>query len=90
MDADKKPRLTKRTRLHTDPVSGQPVLMHQEAVLVLNESGYEILRLCDGTHTLSEIIQDMENKYPAAQSILAREVTEYIEVIGQKGLLEWM
>ncbi len=66
------------------------MLMHQEAVLVLNESGYEILHLCDGTHTLSEIIQDLENKYPAAQSILAREVTEYIEVIGQKGLLEWM
>jgi pyrroloquinoline quinone biosynthesis protein D len=90
MDADKKPRLTKQARLHIDPVSGQPVLMHQEAVLVLNDSGYEILRLCDGTHTLSEIIQDLENKYPAAQSILAQEVTQYIELIGQKGILEWM
>jgi pyrroloquinoline quinone biosynthesis protein D len=89
MDADKKPRLTKRARLHIDPVSGQPVLMHQEAVLVLNDSGYEILRLCDGTHTLSEIVQALENEYPAAQSILAREVAEYIELIGQKGLLEW-
>lgn len=89
MDPDKKPRLTKRARLHTDPVTGQPVLMYQEAVLVLNESGSEILRLCDGTHTLSEIIQDLENQYPAAPSILAREVAEYIEGIGQKGLLEW-
>jgi pyrroloquinoline quinone biosynthesis protein D len=89
MDPDKRPRLTKRARLQTDPVSGQPVLMHQEAVLVLNDSGYEILRLCDGSHTLSEIIQNLDNKYPAARSILAQEVTEYIEVIGQKGLLEW-
>jgi pyrroloquinoline quinone biosynthesis protein D len=90
MDADKKPRLTKHARLHIDPVRDQPVLMHQEAVLVLNDSGYQILGLCDGTHTLSEIIQNLEHKYPAAQSILAREVTEYIELIRQKGLLEWM
>jgi pyrroloquinoline quinone biosynthesis protein D len=89
MDADKKPRLTKGARLHIDPVSGQPVLMHQEAILVLNESGHEILCLCDGARTLSEIVSDLENRYPSARSILGREVTEYLEVIGQKGLLEW-
>jgi pyrroloquinoline quinone biosynthesis protein D len=86
----KRPRLAKRARLHTDPVSGKPVLMHQEAVLVLNQSGYEILRLCDGTRTLSEVIQDLENRYPAAGSVLSQEISEYIEAISQKGLIEWI
>jgi pyrroloquinoline quinone biosynthesis protein D len=86
----KRPRLAKRARLHTDPVSGKPVLMHQEAILVLNHSGYEILRLCDGTHTLSEVIQDLENRYPAARPVLSQEVSEYLEAISQKGLIEWI
>jgi pyrroloquinoline quinone biosynthesis protein D len=57
---------------------------------VLNETGYEILRLCDGTRTLSEIIQKLANEYPAAQSILSREVSQYIQAISQKGLIEWI
>ncbi len=85
-----RPRLAKRARLQSDPVSGKPVLLHQEAVIVLNHSGYEILRLCDGTHALSEIIQDLENKYPTAKSLLSQEVLNYIEAISQKGLIEWI
>ena len=64
--------------------------MHQEEVLLLNCSGYEILRLCDGTHTLSEVIQELENRYPEAGPILKREVAEYVEAISQKGLIEWI
>jgi pyrroloquinoline quinone biosynthesis protein D len=86
---DKRPRLAKRARLHIDPVSGNPVLMHQEAILMLNCSGYEILCLCDGRHTLSEVIQVLESRHPEARSILAQEVPAYVEAINQKGLIEW-
>jgi pyrroloquinoline quinone biosynthesis protein D len=85
-----RPRLAKRVRLQIDAVSGNPVLLHQEAIMVLNETGYEILRLCDGTRTLREILQDLENQYPAAKSILAREVLQYFEAISQRGLVEWV
>jgi pyrroloquinoline quinone biosynthesis protein D len=85
-----RPRLAKRVRLQTDAVSGNPVLLHQEAVVVLNQTGYEILRLCDGTRTLGEIIKDLETQYPAAQSILPREVSQYLEAISQQGLIEWI
>jgi pyrroloquinoline quinone biosynthesis protein D len=85
-----RPRLAKRVRLQIDPASGEPVLLHQEAVIVLNDSGYEILSLCDGMHTLSEIIQGLESIYPTAKPILAQEVLHYIEAISQKGLVEWI
>ena len=84
------PRLAKRVRLQTDAVSGNSILLDQEVVIVLNQSGYEILRLCDGTHTLSEIIRELETQYQAAKSILSQEVLQYIESISQKGLIEWM
>jgi pyrroloquinoline quinone biosynthesis protein D len=87
---NKRPRLAKRVRLQIDAVSGYPVLLHQEAIMVLNQTGYEILRLCDGTHTLREILQDLENQYPAAKSILSQEVLQYFEAISQRGLIEWV
>ena len=86
----KRPHLPKRARLHIDPVTGNPVLMDQEAILILNRTGYEILRLCDGTHTLSEVIQVLASRYPETASILAQEVAEYIDAIDQRGLIEWI
>jgi len=87
--SNNRPCLAKRVRLQTDPISGNPVLLLPESVMVLNQTGYEILRLCDGTHTVSQIIQDLENQYPAAGPILAREIFQYLEAISQKGLIEW-
>ena len=34
---------------------------------MLNHSGYEILRLCDGTHTLTEIIPRLGNPISGCQ-----------------------
>jgi pyrroloquinoline quinone biosynthesis protein D len=84
-----RPCLAKRGRLQIDPVNGNPVLLLPEAVIMLNQTGYEILRLCDGTHTVSEIIQALENQYPAAKPILSREVFQYLQAISQRGLIEW-
>ena len=88
--SNSRPCLAKRARLQCDPLRGDPVLLHQEAVIVLNQTGYEILRLCDGTRTVPEIVQALENKYPAAQLILPREISQYLEAISQKGLIEWI
>jgi pyrroloquinoline quinone biosynthesis protein D len=88
--AKNRPLLAKRVRLQIDAVSSNPVLLHQEAVVVLNQTGYEILRLCDGTRTLREILQDLENQYPAAKSVVSVEVLEYLEAISQRGLIEWV
>ena len=86
---DGRPRLAKRVRLQIDVLSGNPVLLHQEAVILLNQTGYDILQLCDGTRTLSEIIQNLETRYLAAESVLSGEVLEYIQAISMKGLIEW-
>ena len=60
-----------------------------ETIIVLNQTGYEILRLCDGSHTVSEIIHTMGNKYSADSLTLSREISEYLQAISQKGLIAW-
>ena len=84
-----RPRLAKRARLQIDPISKKPVLQSQESVILLNSTGHEILVRCDGTRTLSEIIEELALQYPAAKSRLAREVSQYVEHLGGKGLLVW-
>jgi pyrroloquinoline quinone biosynthesis protein D len=87
---EKRPHLAKRARLQIDAMTGNPILMDQEAILILNCSGYEILRLCDRSHTLSAVVRALEGRYPENASILVQEVAEYIEAINQRGLIEWI
>jgi pyrroloquinoline quinone biosynthesis protein D len=84
-----RPRLAKRVRLQIDPITQKPVLQNQESVILLNRTGQQILARCDGTRTLSEIIEELGVQYPVARSKLAREVSQYIEHLGGKGLLVW-
>jgi|GraSoi2013_100cm_1033763.scaffolds.fasta_scaffold10984_3 pyrroloquinoline quinone biosynthesis protein D len=85
-----RPCLAKRVRLQIDPVSGKPVLLNQEAVILLNRTGYEILEQCDGTRTLTEIIEELGNRYAIAKTTLTQDVSQYVEKLNQKGLLQWI
>jgi pyrroloquinoline quinone biosynthesis protein D len=84
-----RPCLAKCARLQIDPVSGKPVLLSQEAVILLNRTGYEILALCDGTRSITEIIEGLGMQYSIAKTTLAQEVSEYLEKLNQRGLLQW-
>jgi pyrroloquinoline quinone biosynthesis protein D len=84
----RRPRLAKRVRLQIDPVSAKPVLLNQEGIVLLNRTGHEILLRCDGTRTLSEIIEELGNQYGIAT--LAQEVLQYVEHLRREGLLEWI
>ena len=84
------PRLAKRVRLQIDSISGKPVLLYQETVLWLNHSGYQVLRLCDGTQTVAEIVGALAKEYQTADSTLSRSIAEFVGAISQEGLIEWV
>jgi pyrroloquinoline quinone biosynthesis protein D len=88
--ASKRPSLVKHVRLQIDRVTGEPVLLSQEAVLTLNRSGYEVLQRCDGTRTLTQLISELEAQYQATNGTLGPDVLRYVEELSQKGLLQWI
>jgi pyrroloquinoline quinone biosynthesis protein D len=88
--ASQRPSLVKHVRLQIDPVTGEPVLLSQEAVLTLNRSGYEILQRCDGSRTLSQLIRELETQYQVPNGKLAPDVLRYVDKLTQKGLLQWI
>jgi pyrroloquinoline quinone biosynthesis protein D len=88
--ASQRPALVKHVRLQIDPVTGEPVLLSQEAVLTLNRSGYEILQRCDGSRTLTQLIRELETQYQVTNGKLVPDVLRYVDILSQKGLLQWI
>ena len=88
--ASQRPSLVKHVRLQIDPMTGEPVLLSQEAVLTLNRPGYEILQRCDGTRTLTQLISELEVQYQATNGTLGPDVLRYVDELSQKGLLQWI
>lgn len=58
-----RPRLARHVRLTFSRTRQCQVLLHPETVVVLNGSGADILELCDGRHTVAEIVAELGARY---------------------------
>jgi coenzyme PQQ biosynthesis protein PqqD len=67
--------LWRLARLEFDHVRARPVLQYPEGAMLLNETGAEILRLCDGTRTVGDIAATLGAKYGAD---VTADVAEYL------------
>jgi pyrroloquinoline quinone biosynthesis protein D len=61
-DSDR-PRLARHVRLSFSRTRQRHVLLHPETVVVLNATGAAILELCDGRHTVAEIVTELGTRY---------------------------
>ena len=84
-----RPRLAARARLKFDPVAKQELILFPEAALALNETGAAIVRLCDGARSIDEIVDQLSKNYcNAERDALRREVTDFLDTIRARGLLQ--
>ena len=65
MDAGSTPRLVPKAMLKRDKVRDADLLLLPERVVRLNTSGAAILRLCDGTRTVRELVERLEEEFGA-------------------------
>lgn len=61
--ATNRPHLARLVRLDWDDVRESYVLLAPEGVIVLNQTGATILRLCDGERTVEEIVEELRGQY---------------------------
>jgi pyrroloquinoline quinone biosynthesis protein D len=83
-----RPKLARRARLQRDRVTGKPVLLYPEGVLVLNPTGFAIVTLCTGQSTLEEIVITLAGQYKTSPAQLRVEVVEYLDRLRSRNLLE--
>jgi coenzyme PQQ biosynthesis protein PqqD len=76
--------LWKFARVDYDPVRQRPVLLYPEGAMLLNDTGAEILALCDGQRTIADIAAVLGAKYGAD---VTADVTSYISALVDRELV---
>jgi pyrroloquinoline quinone biosynthesis protein D len=84
LTAESIPKLWRMTRLHFDPVRRRPVLLYPEGAVLLNDTGAAILELCNGSHTVGQIVGILSERYHADVSA---DVTEYLKLMAERELI---
>lgn len=73
-------------RLQWEEAQQKHVILYPEGMVELNQSSAEILKLCDGQHTLPEIVAELETKF-GAQGLL-NDVANFLEIALNHGWIK--
>ena len=82
-----RPRLAPGVRLHFDPTRQAWVLLGPERVMEAEGPASEILRRCDGSRTVDQIVDELTALYTAERAEVADDVTEMLGELASKRLL---
>ena len=81
---DSVPKLWRMARLEFDRVRQRPVLLYPEGAVLLNDTGAAILELCDGQHTVRQIVAILTDRY---HTDVSADVTEYLAGMAERELV---
>jgi pyrroloquinoline quinone biosynthesis protein D len=84
--AGQQPRLGRNFRLQWEEVQKAWVLLYPEGMVKLNLSAGEILKRCDGTRTVEEIVVDLEKAFDTAG--LEDEVRAFCTIASKQRWIE--
>ena len=84
LTAESVPQLWRLARLDYDTVRQRPILLYPEGTVLLNDTGAAILELCDGQHSVAEIVSILSDRY---QSDVGPDVIEYLDQMAQRELV---
>lgn len=61
------------------------VLLYPEGVVKLNDTAGEILKRCDGKHTVAQLVDALSQEFAMDTATIARSVSNFLEVSHAKG-----
>jgi pyrroloquinoline quinone biosynthesis protein D len=85
---DARPRLPRGVRLREDKVRDRWVLLAPERIVKVNPIAVEILKLCDGSHSLGEIVSGLATRFNADPVRVGTDVRALIASLAEKRMAE--
>jgi len=73
-------------RLQWEEAQQKEVILYPEGMVELNQSSAEILKLCDGTRTLAQLVTDLEAKFETTG--LTNDITVFLEDALKNGWIQ--
>ena len=81
------PALKRHVRLQYDPVRQAWALLSPEKVFWPDEISLDILRLCDGRHSVTQILADLASAYAAPPDEIAADVVGFLQEWSDRSLV---
>lgn len=73
-------------RLQWEEAQQKNVILYPEGMVELNQSSAEILKLCDGSRNLGQIVDILEQKFETTG--LVNDITAFLEVAQKNGWIQ--
>jgi pyrroloquinoline quinone biosynthesis protein D len=73
-------------RLQWEEAQQKDVILYPEGMVELNQTSAEILKLCDGTRNLLQIVSDLEQKFSTTG--LNKDITDFLNTALQNGWIK--
>ncbi|MEQ1530541.1 MAG: pyrroloquinoline quinone biosynthesis peptide chaperone PqqD [Methylococcales bacterium] len=73
-------------RLQWEEAQQKDVILYPEGMVELNQSSAEILKCCDGTRNVAQIVSTLEEKF--ATTGLTNDITAFLEVALKNGWIQ--
>ena len=87
IEAASVPHLPRGVKLRFDEQRQRWTLLAPERVFVPDEIALEILQRCDGVATVDAIVAALAEKFGAPREEVARDVTEMLQDLANKGVV---
>lgn len=87
VNAQSAPKLARGVKLRQDPARERWVLLVPERVLAPDDIAIEILKLCDGVLTVSDITENLARTYAAPTEEIMGDVIEMLQQLADSGFL---
>jgi pyrroloquinoline quinone biosynthesis protein D len=81
------PRVAAKARLQWDGIRNRHILLYPEGLVALNPTAAEILELCDGRHTVDQIVAALASRYESPE--VTTDVQELLAGLAAKGLVTY-
>ncbi|HQA11992.1 pyrroloquinoline quinone biosynthesis peptide chaperone PqqD [Zoogloea sp.] len=82
-----RPRINRLFRFQWEPAQQAYVLLYPEGMVKLNQSAGEILKRCDGSRSVPEIVADLETAFKT--SGLAGDVDAFLTMAEAQNWIVW-
>jgi pyrroloquinoline quinone biosynthesis protein D len=82
-----RPRLASGVRLHFDKTRSAWVLLGPERVVEAEGPASEILRRCDGSRTVDQIVDELAALYTADRAVIEGDVNDMLAELAAKRML---
>ncbi len=82
-----RPALKPHVRLQFDPVRQAWAVLSPEKVLWPDEVSLDILRMCDGGHTVGRLLAELAQQYDAPAEVMREDVEDFLQDWSDRSLV---